>query len=113
MLNTIPNGAVEIQTGLYLLETPYTVSGITRIRRELYSADGYCFWERTQPENYVDGDVDAGVLLPLEERMFATYARLSSYYTTVDLINADFISVPVEEGYEIVSVGGNNNAETA
>ena len=110
MLNTIPTGAVEIQTGLYLLETPYTVSGIERIRRELYSADGYCFWNRLQPENYVEGDVE-GELLPLEERVFARYARLAAYYNTVELINADFISVPAEEGYEFVSVGGNH--ETA
>lgn len=108
MLNEIPTGAVEIQIGLYLLETPYTVSGVERIRRELYSADGYCFWERTQPENYVDGDVE-GELLPLEQRVFAQYARLSSYYNTVELINADFISVPVQDGYEIVSVPGNNH----
>jgi hypothetical protein len=108
MLNTIPNGAVEIQTGLYLLETPFTILGVEYIRRELYSAEGYCFWERTQPENYVDGDTE-GELLPLEDRVFAQYANLAAYYNTVDLINADFISVPVEEGYEIVSVGGNNH----
>jgi hypothetical protein len=96
MLNTIPNGAIEIQTGLYLLETPFTVSGVQYIRRELYSADGYCFWERTQPENYVDGDTE-GELLPLEERVFAQYARLSAYYSSVYLINADFISVPAKQ----------------
>lgn len=96
MLNTIPNGAIEIQTGLYLLETPFYVSGVQYIRRELYSADGYCFWERTQPENYVDGDTE-GELLPLEQRVFAQYARLSAYYSSVYLINADFISVPAKQ----------------
>lgn len=100
MMNVIPTGAVKIQTGLYLLETPFTVSGVQYTRRELFSADGYCFWEVNQPENYDE----EGNLLPLERRMFAQYASLSAYYTTVELINADFISVPVEDGYEIVSV---------
>lgn len=101
----IPMNAIEIQKGLYLLETPFKVLGVEYIRREIYSADGYHFWEREQPENYDE----EGNLLPIEERQFATYAILSAYYTTTELINADFISVPVEEGYEIVSVGGNNH----
>ena len=91
----IPTGAIKIQEGLYLLETPFKVLGVEYIRREIYSADGYHFWEREQPENYDEG----GNLLPIEERVFAEYAILSAYYTTVDLINADFISVKV----------GNNN----
>lgn len=102
MTNTIPIGAVQIQMGLYLIETPYTVSGVVRTRRELYSADGYCFWNRLQPENYVDGNTE-GELLPLEERTFARYARLSSYYTVPELINIDFISVPIQNSYENVS----------
>lgn len=89
MYKTIPYNAVEIQTGLYLLETYYVVSGVGRIRREIFSAEGYQFWNRLQPENY---DED-GNLLPLEKRSFSTYARLSSYYDTTELINNDFISV--------------------
>ena len=85
----IPMNAIEIQEGLYLLETPFTVSGVEHTRRELYSADGYHFWEREQPENYNE----EGKLLPLEERQFSEYARLSSYYASTDLINADFINV--------------------
>jgi hypothetical protein len=88
----IPTGAIKIQEGLYLLETPFKVLGVEYIRRELYSADGYHFWERTQPENYNED----GELLPLEERQFATYAILSAYYTTAELINADFKSEVIE-----------------
>ena len=95
MTKTIPMGSIQIQEGLYLLETPFTVSGVQYIRRELYSADGYGFWERGQAENYVDGDVE-GELLPLNERNLSTYASLSAYYTTIDLINADFISEKIE-----------------
>ena len=92
----IPTGAIKIQEGLYLLETPFKVLGVEYIRREIYSADGYHFWMREQPENYVDGDVEAGELLPLEERDFSEYAILAAYYTTPELINADFISVKKE-----------------
>lgn len=83
---------LEIQKGLFLKESFFTVSGVTYTRREIYSGDGYHFWERTQPENYDE----EGNLLPLEERQFSTYARLSSYYTIPELINKDFISVRKE-----------------
>ena len=95
MTKTIPMGAIKIQEGLYLLETPFTVSGVQYIRRELYSAEGYSFWERRQAENYVDGDTK-GELLPLNERILSTYASLSAYYTTIDSINTDFISEKTE-----------------
>lgn len=100
----IPAGAIEIQTGLYLLETPtnIVIGGVQFIRRELFSAEGYCFWDVDQPENY---DED-GNLLPLEQRIYATYSTCA--YTTVEDINAHFISVPYEEGYEVVSIGGNH-----
>ena len=88
----VPMNTIEIQRGLYLIETPFKVLGVEYIRREIYSADGYHFWERTQPENYDE----EGNLLPLEKRQFATYAILSAYYTTAELINADFISVTKE-----------------
>ena len=88
----IPTGAIKIQEGLYLLETPFKVLGVEYIRREIYSADGYHFWTREQPENYNED----GELLPLEERDFSEYAILAAYYTTPELINADFISVTKE-----------------
>ena len=105
-IREIPEGSVEIQVGLWLYEYTRTIGGTTYTFRKLYSAEGYCFWEVNQPENYVDGDVN-GELLPLEQRVFAQYAALAQSYTTVEQINADFISVPVQDGYEIVSVGRN------
>ena len=109
-ITEIPEGSVEIQEGLWLYEYTRTIGGRVYTFRELYSAEGYCFWEVNQPENYVDGDVN-GELLPLEQRVFAQYAMLAQIYTTVEQINADFISVPVQDGYEIVSAG--SNPETA
>lgn len=98
----IPEGSTEIQTGMWAAVNSFTVSGTTYSFYDLYSAEGYCFWEVQQPENYDD----EGNLLPLEQRVFAQYARTA--YTTIDELNANFISVPVQDGYEIVSVGTSN-----
>lgn len=93
MARTIPEGAVEIQTGLYLYESTFIMGGVEYTRRELYSAEGYCFYEVDQPENYDE----EGNLLPPEDRIYAQYAILAQSLNTVELINAMFISVPVEE----------------
>lgn len=103
MYRDIPTGAVEVQEGLYLLETPTMIGNTPFTFRELFSFEGYCFWEVNQPENYNE----EGELLPLENRIFATYSTCA--YTTVEDINANFISVPYQEGYEAVSVSNNDH----
>lgn len=103
MARVIPTGAVEIQTGLYLYEYTKTIGGRVYTFRELYSASDYCFYNVEQPENYDE----EGNLKPPAERVYAQYAILAQSLNTVELINAMFISVPVEEGYEIVSVPSN------
>lgn len=101
-LREIPAGSVEIQTGLWAYWYTFTVSGTTYGRYKLYSAEGYCFYEVDNPEN-LDED---GNLLPPEERMYAQYAATAC--TTIEQVNAKYVSVPVEEGYEVVSVGENH-----
>lgn len=98
-IRPIPEGSVEIQPGLWAYLDSFTVGSVTYSFYDLYSAEGYCFWNVQQPENYDE----YGNLLPLEQRVFAQYA--STAYRTIDDLNANFISVPVEDGYEIVSVG--------
>ena len=102
----IPEGSTEIQTGLWAAENHYTFNGQPRMRYDLYSSEGYCFWNKNQPENYDE----EGNLLPLEQRVYAQYSRTS--YRTIEALNENYESVPVQEGYEIVSVGGSNQ-ETA
>lgn len=97
-LRPIPEGAVEIQTGLWAAVNYFTVGSVTYTFYDIYSAEGYCFWEIQQPENY---DED-GNLLPLEQRVYAQY--MSTGYRTIEDLNANFESVPYQEGYEIVSV---------
>lgn len=98
----IPEGSIEIQTGLYAHLHTYTVGGNQRSRYNLYSAEGYCFYKLSTPENYDD----EGNLKPVNERVYMTYLSCS-ILDTLESINADVVSVPVEEGYEIVSLPSN------
>lgn len=107
MERVIPEDAFLYKEGLYIVESEITVAGMPITKWELYSADGYCFYDLTQPENYVDGDVN-GELVPENQRVYAQYMimRKDEEYVTNNII-----SVPVQDGYEIVSVGSNH--ETA
>jgi hypothetical protein len=109
MAREIPEGSIEIQTGLYLYEYTKTIGGRDYTFRRLYSAEGYCFYDLAQVENYVDGDI-TGELLPPEQRVYSQYTALAIIQSTwtYEQINAQYISVPVQDGYEIVSVGGGN-----
>lgn len=94
----IPEGSVEVQTGLYWHRYSKVILGTLHWFGELYSSEGYVFYDRNQPENYDDEDN----LLPANELVYATF--MTCVYNTTDEINANIISVPYEEGYECVSV---------
>lgn len=103
MARIIPEGSVEIQTGLYL----YEYESVIGTMRKLYSSEGYCFYD-IDDEHYDE----EGNLIPPEEvlpeqRTYAQYASLPIQMTnwTIEQLNAKFISVPVDPSYEIVSVG--------
>lgn len=97
-LNTaIPKNSVEIQTGLLAHLNTFIFNGQERHNYRLYSAEGYCFWEVDQPENYDE----EGNLLPIENRVFATFAVVP--YMAVEDINKKFVSVPIEDWYENVT----------
>ena len=99
MLREIPATAIEVQTGLWANLRTITFGSITRSNYALYSSEGYCFYEIA---NNLD---EEGNLRPENERIYAQY--MSTTYTTVDEINEKIVSVPIQEGYEIVSVGTN------
>ena len=106
----IPEGAVEIQTGLWLYATDQVLVGT--ILKYLYSSEGYCFYDNTDEIYDEEGNlVPSDEVLP-SQRMYAQYMALGvnvSQWTT-EQINARFISVPVDPSYEIVSRP--NNHET-
>ena len=106
----IPQGSIEIQTGLWAYHHTFALNGVTYSNYRLYSAEGYCFYDKN--DQYTD---EEGNIIPEDEvqpnqRIYAQYAVLAASYDTVEKINADFVSVPVQDDYEIVSVG--NDHET-
>ena len=90
MTRTIPTGAFLYKEGLYIVEGVIP-TGITKW--ELYSAEGWCFYDLTQPENYDEN----GELVPAENRIYAQYMimRKDEQYVADNII-----SVPLQEGYE-------------
>ena len=105
MARTIPEGAFLFKEGLYIYEKNVTAGSLSWTVWELYSADGWCFYDLTIPENYDE----EGNLLPAEDRVYAQWASMRK---NEEYVTNNIISVPVQDGYEIVSVGGNNH-ETA
>ena len=91
----IPSTAVEVQTGLWADEKTLVWGSITRIKHDLYSSEGYCFYI---PENNL---AEEGNLLPENER--TSYQFMYSAYQTIAEINANVVSVPAQDGYEIAS----------
>lgn len=106
MIREIPEGSVEIQTGLFMYQYNVVIAGTTYLKRELYSSEGYCFYDVDQVENYDE----EGNLKPENERVYAQYSSLSLMQSnwTYEQLNAKYISVPVQDGYEIVSVPNSN-----
>ena len=66
-MKTIPKNAEKIQPGLYAAINSFKVRDTTHVFYDLYSEEGYCFYEINQPENYDEN----GNLLPLEQRVYA------------------------------------------
>ena len=100
-LATIPEGSIEVQTGLWAYLRSFVFNGVTKSHYVLYSAEGYCFY---CPAENIDED---GNLLPENERVYAQYR--STTCTTVEQINARFVSVPVQDGYDILGGGGDGS----
>lgn len=99
MARQIPAGSIEIQTGLYVHDEVKVIGGREYTFRKLYSAKNYCFYDVEQPENYDE----EGNLLPAEQRVYAQYSNLaiSQSSWTYEQINARYISVPAQSGYQL------------
>lgn len=98
----IPEGSIEVQTGLWLYTYTKTVAGNLRTYGQVYAAEGYCFYNLTVAENFDE----EGNLVPAEDRVYAIYSS-AGLNPTVESVNAIFVSVPYQEGYEVVSVPTN------
>ena len=98
MARTIPESAILYKERLYIDEKTTTIGSKSLTVWKLYSADGYHFYNLQQPENYDKN----GNLLPEDKRV---YARFMSMRKDEQYVTDNIISVPIEEGYENVSVG--------
>lgn len=98
----IPEGSVEIQTGLWLYSYERVIGGNTYLFRQLFSSEGYCFYDKTE-EIYRE-DEDGNLYLVPEDEVLPqerTYAQWASLGLATDINN--YVSVPVDDSYEIVS----------
>lgn len=102
----IPEGSVEIQTGLWLYSYEYNFGTQVLTARHLYSSEGYCFYDRSAAVYDEEGNqIPEDEILP-SQRLYMQYASLGRY---TDINN--YVSVPVDPTYEIVS--RSNNEEVA
>jgi hypothetical protein len=88
MSKVIPNDAFLIKEGLYVHERTITLGSLTRTAWDLYSAEGWCFYDLQQAENYVDGII-GGELVPEDERVYAQFATMpkDEAYVTNNIIS--------------------------
>lgn len=89
MAREIPNGAVEIQTGLWLYTYNKTIGGTTYTFKDLYSSDGYCFYNNTWTE---------------EERIYWQYASLGVLDS-----EDNYTSIPISQLSEGSEIANNPN----
>lgn len=95
-LREIPEGSVEIQTGLWLYTSTYLYNETPRERRELISSEGYCFYDIR--DEVCDSE---GNLIPEDEvmpnqRTYFQYTILGIY----DVVT-NYISVKIEDDFNI------------
>lgn len=91
MTRTIPKGAILFKEGLYIHEFEASMGTLTWTVWELYSADGWQFYDLTQGENYDE----EGNLLPEDKLVYSQFMTMpkdEAYVTN------SIISVPIQEG---------------
>lgn len=98
MTRVIPEEAFLYKEGLYIHERNVTAGSLSWTVWELYSADGWCFYDLQQPENYDE----EGNLLPAEDLVYSQYMTMRK---NEDYVTNNIISVPYQDGYEITSTG--------
>ena len=105
MITINPNW-IELQTGLYLEEATKTIGGNTYTFRYLHSSDGYCFYDLEDEIYDEEGNPIAPEDIQPNQRIYYQWMGLAISMSswTYEQLNAKFISVPVQEGFEIVNV---------
>lgn len=92
MTRAIPKGAFLYKEGLYILETNLLLAGRPVIKWELYSAEGWHFYDLQTPENYDE----EGNLLPAVQRLYHSYMIMRK---DPSYVSQNIISVPINQYY--------------
>lgn len=103
MARTIPENAFLFKENLYIVETEIVVANRPITKWEVYTPEGYCFYDLDDECNYDE----EGNLLPETERMYYQYMITVK---NEERFRDRIIVVPVQEGFEIANTG---NHETA
>lgn len=105
MIREIPEGAELLSTGLYVYRYQITIGGIARTLGELYSSEGYCFYDIEEEVYDEEGNVIPADQVQPNQRMYMQYQTLAlaGAAMTNEQLAARYISVPVDPSYEIVS----------
>ena len=96
MARVIPEGAFLYKDGLYIYEKNMNVGSLSWTVWELYSTDGWCFYDLQQPENYDE----EGNLLPAT-RLY--YSQFMTMRKNEDYVTNNIIPVPIQDGYIVNS----------
>ena len=89
---------VEIQKGLYLTIKRHEVNGKVYEHSVLTSADGYCFYY-TKEEYY---DEEGNLITDIQPNQRNYMTKNIEDVKSIEEFNKLFISVPIEEGFEVV-----------
>ena len=84
-MRKIPDTAIEIQEGLWADLIILKVKDKTLKKYNLYSSEGYCFYEKRNYE---------------EEKTY--YQFMYSAYQSIEQINENIVSLHLRDEYEIV-----------
>lgn len=88
----------EIQTGLFLEEHAFIVYGKTYYNSRLYSADGYCFYDKTAEVYDEDGKLVTDVKPAQRKYMRSIITPI----TSIEELNNIYVSLQIEKDFEIV-----------
>jgi hypothetical protein len=101
MARIIPENAILFKENLYIVETELVLGGMAIIKWEIYTPEGYCFYNDTEAGNYDE----EGNLRPQNEILHHQYMIMRK---DEDLVRDHFIVVPLLPGYMVTDTDHNH-----
>ena len=89
---------VEIQKGLFLEARSFVVNGVFHYNSILHSADGYCFYDKTE-EIY---DEERNLVTDVKPTQRRYMRGIITPITSIEELNSIYVSLPIEDNFEIL-----------